>query len=85
MRLTSRVFSDHGKDNLAMVQVFNAFLARDDLAARRKDGTDSHEVLRGNTGIPKGQLKRGQTLPVFAYTLGEEKLLRDHFLLSQFL
>src|ERR1035437_9130846 len=67
-----------------MAKVLEAFLARDDFALRRKDGADAHQVLRCDSGIPKGQLKGGQTLLVFAYTLGKKQLLRDHAF-SQFL
>src|SRR5215469_2241107 len=60
------------------------FLARHNLAARRKDRADAHQVLARNTRIPKGQLKGGQPFPVFPDALREEQLLRDHAF-SQFL
>jgi hypothetical protein len=60
------------------------FLASNHFAPRRKDGRDAYQILRGDPRIPKGQLKGGQTLLVFAYTLGEKQLLRDHAF-SQFL
>ena len=47
------------KYNFAVVEILEAFFARNDLAARRKDGRDAHQVLRGDTRIPKGQLKGG--------------------------
>ena len=84
VRLAGGVFRDDREYHLAVVEIFEALFARNDLAAGRKDGADAHQVLRGDARIPKGQLKRGQTLLVFAYALGEEKLLRDH-VFSQFL
>ena len=83
VRLARGVLRDHREHHFAMIEVFEPFLARNDFALRWKDGRDAHQVLRGDARIPKGQLKRGQTLLVFAYALGEEELLRDH-VFSQF-
>jgi hypothetical protein len=67
-----------------MIQVLETFFARNDFAMWRKDGRDAHQILRGNSCIPEGQLKGGQAFLVFAYALGEKNLLRDHAF-SQFL
>jgi hypothetical protein len=67
-----------------VIQVGQAFFAGNDLAARRKDRRNAHQVLRGDACIPQGQLKGGQPLLVFTNALGEEELLRDHAF-SQFL
>ena len=75
---------DKSKNHFAVVQVFEAFFARNDLTLRRKNGRHAHQVLRGYARITKGQLKGSETLLVPADALGEEKLLRDHAL-SQFL
>jgi hypothetical protein len=58
VRLAGGVLGDHRKNNFAVVQILQAFLARNHLALRRKDGRDAHQVLRGNARIAQGQLKR---------------------------
>jgi hypothetical protein len=57
MRLTSGVLRDDGKRDFAGVKVLDAFLARDQLAVRRKNGGNPDQVLRRDSRIPEGQLK----------------------------
>jgi len=77
VRLACGVLRDDGKNYFAMIQVSETFLARNHLAPRWKDRRNTHEILRGDPRIPKRQLKGSETLLVFAYSLGKEKLLRE--------
>jgi hypothetical protein len=45
---------------------------------RRKYGRNAHQILRGDAGIPQGQLKGCETFFVLAYSFGEKDALRHH-------
>src|SRR5208282_4041996 len=83
VRLVRGDFGYHRKYDFAGMQIRQSLRAWDQLAIGRKDGRDPYQVLRGDAGVTQGELERGEALPVFPHTFGEEDLLGDH-VLAQF-
>ena len=65
---------DHGKGNLPWLQQLLALLARDDLAARRQDARDSHEVALLDARVAQRQLETTQLVLVGPDTFGQKNL-----------
>jgi len=61
-----------------VAQELEAFLARDQLALRRKDGRDAHQVLRGDAASRRASSTRSTAPCVCRRAFGEEDFLRDH-------
>src|SRR5207249_521296 len=78
------ILRHHGKHHLTRAHVFQAKGPWNQFTVWRKDGRNAHQVLRGNTSIPKRQLKRGESFLVLPHALGEEDALGNH-VFSQFL
>jgi hypothetical protein len=65
------------------MQIRESLRARDQFAVGRKDGGDTHQVLRRDAGVAQGEFERGEALPMFSHAFGEKDLLGDH-VLAQF-
>ncbi len=84
MRLVGGVFRHHRKHDFSGMQVLESLRAWDQLAVGRKDGRDTYQVLRCDARIAQSEFERGEALPMFPHTFGEEDLLGDH-VLAQFI
>ena len=78
MRFVGGVFRDDRENDFAGVQILQSLGARDEFAVGRKNRRDTHQILRCDTGIAQGELKRRQPLAVLSHTFGEKDPLRDH-------
>src|SRR5580692_2762549 len=78
MRLTRRVFGDHGKNYFAGMQILHTLFTGQKLAVGRKNGRDTDQILCGNAGVTQRQFKRGEPLTVLSDSLGEENSLGNH-------
>ena len=76
MGFVGLVAGQHAEQDLAGHQhALDPSGAADELAVRRKDGGDVHQVLAGDAGRSEGQLKAGQLLLVHPIALGQIDIL----------
>src|ERR1019366_1360770 len=78
VRLARGVLRHHRERDLSRRQVPQSVRARNQLAVGREDERHPYQVLGGNARIAQRQFERGEPLPVFPHTLGEEDALGDH-------
>src|SRR6185437_4669380 len=74
---TRLIFADDGEGDLAGLEVFQSFAARNQFAMRRKNGRNANDVAGCNAGVAQGELKARQAFAVLSDPLGEENFLRD--------
>jgi hypothetical protein len=72
MRLPSGGLSDDREGHFSSGEVLHAFVARQQLAVRRKDRRNTDQILGSNTRITEGQLERSEALPMFANAFGQK-------------
>ena len=77
MRLVRAQPRRHRKGNLARLRQRLALLARNNLAARRQNARDMHQVAFLDARIPQRQLEAAQLVLVGADPFGEEDLRRN--------
>src|SRR5208283_2395922 len=83
VRLVRGVFGNHREYYFPGMQIRQPLRAWNELAVGRKDGRDTNQVLRGDAGVAQSEFERGETLPMFSHTFGEEDFLGNH-VLAQF-
>ena len=78
MWLVGRVSRDDDKGYFARVYEFETFFSRQQFAGGGDDAGYADEVALLDACVSKGEFKRLQLLFVFAYSFGEEEVLRNH-------
>jgi len=78
MRFVRGIFGNHREDYLSGMQVLQPLGAWDQFAVGWKNRRDTHQILRRDAGIAKGELERRQPLAVLSHTFGEKDPLGDH-------
>ena len=76
-RLVRRGRRNDGKDDLTRPEHSDALVPADQLAVRRPDGADSHEVVLRDPGLAERHLEARELLPVTPHPLGQERLARE--------
>src|SRR5439155_1163823 len=82
VRLARGVFAHHHKGHLARLEFLHALVAGDQLAARRKDTRDAHQVAGGNPRRAQSQLEARELLTMLPDSLGQEHPFRDEHSLA---
>ena len=77
MRFFGGIFADYRKGDLARLEMFQTFTARNEFAIWREDGGNADNVAGGDPRVAQGQLEAGEPFAMFPDTFREKDLLRD--------